>query len=200
MGLFPKVRKGEAVTLADKFLGCGGGTVYMGTGELVDRIPHFVSNIEHYQQTPEMVRDYVEGLHIVPAPKQFINFQRVDSLTSWEGIEGLIFFAKPDVLSGLCAWAFFDDNTESAVVSRFGSGCATLITMAVSENRKTDGHSCFLGGFDPSARIMMPAEELTFVIPAIRLGKMLQTMRDTCLLDTPAWGKIRQRIENENGH
>lgn len=200
MGLFPKVRKGEAVTLADKFLGCGGGTVYMGTGELVDRIPHFVSNIEHYQQTPQMVRDYVEGLHIVPAPKQYINFQRVDSLTSWEGIEGMIFFAKPDVLSGLCAWAFFDDNTASAVITRFASGCASLITMAVSENRKTDGHSCFLGGFDPSARIMMPAEELTFVIPAVRLGKMLQTMRDTCLFDTPAWGKIRQRIENENGH
>ena len=200
MGLFPKVRKGEAVTLADKFLGCGGGTVYMGTGELVDRIPHFVSDIEHYQQTPQMVRDYVEGLHIVPAPKQYINFQRVDSLKSWDGIEGLIFFAKPDVLSGLCAWAFFDDNTASAVITRFASGCASLITMAVSENRKTDGHSCFLGGFDPSARIMMPAEELTFVIPAVRLGKMLQTMRDTCLFDTPAWGKIRQRIENENGH
>lgn len=27
-----------------------------------------------------------------------------------------------------------------------------------------------------------------------RLGKMIQTMRDTCLFDTPAWGKIRQRI------
>lgn len=33
MGLFPKVRKGNAVTLADKFLGCGGGMLYMGTGE-----------------------------------------------------------------------------------------------------------------------------------------------------------------------
>lgn len=49
MGLFPKVRKGDAVTLADKFLGCGGGMLYMGTGELQDRIPNFVSNIEHYQ-------------------------------------------------------------------------------------------------------------------------------------------------------
>lgn len=48
--------------------------------------------------------------------------------------------------------------------------------------------------FDPSARIMMPADEITFVIPAVRLGKMLQTMRYTCLFDTPAWGKIRQRI------
>lgn len=195
MGLFPKVRKGEAVTLADQFLGCGGGTVYMGTGELEDRIPHFVSTIEHYQQTPQMVRDYVEGLHIVPAPKRYINFQRVDSLTSWEGIEGLIFFAAPDVLCGLCSWAFFDDNTESAVITRFASGCASLITMAVSENRKEDGHSCFLGGLDPSARIMLSADELTFVIPAVRLSKMLQTMRDTCLFDTPAWGKIKQRID-----
>ena len=194
MGLFPKVRKGEPVTLADKFLGCGGGMLYMGTGELQDRIPNFVSNIEHYQQTSQMVRDYVEGLHIVPAPKKYINFQRVDSLSSWEDIEGLIFFARPDVLSGLCSWAFYDDNSETAVVSRFASGCATLVTMAVAENRKEKGHSCFLGGFDPSARIMMPADELTFVIPAIRLSRMLATMKDTCLFDTPAWGKIKQRI------
>lgn len=197
MGLFPKVRKGDTVTLADKFISCGGGMLYMGTGELQDRIPNFVSNIEHYQQTPQMVRDYVEGLHIVTAPKKYINFVRVDKLSAWEGIEGLIFFAKPDVLSGLCAWAFFDDNTESAVITRFASGCASLITMAVSENRKENGHSCFLGGFDPSARIMMPADEMTFVIPAIRLDKMLQTMKNTCLFDTPAWSKIKQRIENE---
>ena len=171
--------------------------LYMGTGELQDRIPNFVSNIEHYQQTLQMVRDYVEGLHIVPAPKRYINFQRADKLNTWEDIEGLIFFAKPDVLSGLCAWAFFDDNTESAVITRFASGCASLITMAVAENRKEDGHSCFLGGFDPSARIMMPADEMTFVIPVIRLDKMLKTMRDTCLFNTPAWGKIKQRIMNQ---
>lgn len=133
MGLFPKVRKGDTVTLADKFISCGGGMLYMGTGELQDRIPNFVSNIEHYQQTPQMVRDYVEGLHIVPAPKRYINFQRADKLNSWEDIEGLIFFAKPDVLSGLSAWAFFDDNSESAVITRFASGCASLITMAVAE-------------------------------------------------------------------
>ena len=46
-----------------------------------------------------------------------------------------------------------------------------------------------------SARIMMPADEMTFVIPAIRLPKMLSTMKDTCLFDTPAWSKIKQRIE-----
>lgn len=68
------------VTLADKYISCGGGMLYMGTGELQDRIPNFVSNIEHYQQTPQMVRDYVEGLFIVPAPKKYINFQRVDTL------------------------------------------------------------------------------------------------------------------------
>ena len=69
--------------------------------------------------------------------------------------------------------------------------------MAVTENRKENGHSCFLGGFDPSARIMMSADEMTFVIPSIRLLKMLSTMKDTCLFDTPAWSKIKQRIENK---
>lgn len=42
MGLFPKVRKGETVTLADKFISCGGGMLYMDTGELQERIPNFV--------------------------------------------------------------------------------------------------------------------------------------------------------------
>lgn len=197
MGAFPKVRKGSPVTLADKFLTCGGGMLYLGTGTLTERIPQFVSNTEKYQQTPEMVREYVENLHITPATKPYLNLQRIDALEDWDDIEGLIFFSTPDVLSGLCSWAFFDDNSESAVVTRFASGCASLITMAVTENHKEDGHSCFIGGLDPSARAMMQAGELAFVIPACRLHSMLSTFRDCCLFGTEGWGRIRKRIIGE---
>lgn len=197
VGVFPKVRKGSPVTLADKFLTCGGGMVYMGTSPLTDRIPNFVSNIEKYQKTPDMVREYVENLHITPAAKPYFNLQRIDTLDCWDGIEGLIFFATPDVLSGLCAWTFYDDNSESAVITRFASGCASLITMAVTENRKENGHSCFLGGFDPSARAMMQANEMTFVIPSCRLHTMLDNLRQCCLFGTEGWGRIRKRIAGD---
>lgn len=197
MGAFPKVRKGGSVTLEDKFLTCGGGMVYLGTSELTERIPHFVSRIEKYQKTPEMVKEYVENLRIVPTTKKYFNLQRVDLLDSWDRVEGLIFFATPDVLSGLCAWTFYDDNSETAVITRFSSGCASLITMAVSENEKENGHSCFLGGFDPSARAMMLENEMTFVIPSCRLKTMLSTMKECCLFGTEGWGRIRKRINKE---
>ena len=61
--------------------------------------------------------------------EKIINFVRVDRLTNWEDIEAVVFFATPDVLSGLCTWAFYDNDAEDAVVTKFASGCAAIISF-----------------------------------------------------------------------
>lgn len=188
-----EVRNGDSVSLNAGNIGCGGGQFYTGFIDFPERIPNFVSVKEHYKQTPEMVADFVRELGVPRATKTYLNLARIDRIENFDGLEGLLFLATPDVLSGLTAWAFFDNNASDAVSAIFGSGCSSVITQAIVENRQ-DGRRTFLGFFDPSARPYVEPYELSFTIPMTRFKEMYHTMRQCCLFDTHAWGKVRNRI------
>ena len=122
-----------------------------------------------------------------------LHFARVDRLTSFEKVEGLLFLATPDILSGLITWTFFDNNNPDAVSTPFGSGCSSTITLTVNENRQ-GGHRTFLGFFDPSVRPYVESNLLSLTIPMSRFKTMYQAMRNSSLYDTHAWAKIKTRI------
>lgn len=69
------------------------------------------------------------------------------------------------------------------------------MTFAVNENRK-NGRSCFIGMLDPSARLLVPANELAFVIPANRFHEMVRMMDDSVLF-RKAYSIVRKRINGE---
>lgn len=192
-----KVCDGESLTLSKENVTCGGGGLYTAFAPMQERIPVFVSETEHYKQTPEQVKEYIEGLDIHPAEKPYLNFVRMDRISSLDDVEGILFFATPDVLSGLCSWAFYDNNDENAVTAKFASGCCSIVTFAARENRR-NGRSCFIGLLDPSARPLIPANELSFVIPTCRFREMVQTMEDSALF-RKAYSIVRKRIVGEIG-
>ena len=187
-------RDGQSVSLSADVIGCGGGKLYTGFSDIPERVPGFVSLKEKYKKTPEMVVDYVNGLGMERAEKPYLNFIRIDKAESFEGIEGIFFYATPDMLSGLCGWAFFDINEPDAVVSRFGSGCSTVVSMTVVENAR-QGHRCFIGLLDPSVRPWVGKDELSFTIPFSRFTQMMETMKDCFLFDSHAWQKMKARLE-----
>ena len=187
-------RDGQPVSLSADVIGCGGGKLYTGFSDMPERVPGFVSLKEKYKKTPEMVVDYVNGLGMNRAEKPYLNFIRIDKAESFEGIEGIFFYATPDMLSGLCGWAFFDINEPDAVVSRFGSGCSTVVSMTVVENAR-QGHRCFIGLLDPSVRPWVGKDELSFTIPFSRFTQMMETMKDCFLFDSHAWQKMKARLE-----
>lgn len=197
IGAIRKVCNGESLTLTAENVQCGGGGLYTAFRPMPERVPVFVSETEHYKRTPEMVCDYVAGLGIELTDKPFLNFVRVDKLAHWDKVEAILFFATPDILSGLCTWTFFDSNADDAVVTRFASGCASVITFATVENR-TQGRRCFLGMLDPSARPLVPKDELTFTVPMSRFSEILATMPDSALYQK-AFSVVRRRINGEIG-
>ena len=192
IGAISKVRNGESLTLCEENVLCGGGGLYTAFREMPDRVPMFVSEVEHYKKSKEMVVDYVKSLDIHISEKPYLNFVRVDKLEDWSSAEAILFFATPDMLSGLCTWAFYDNNSPDAVTTQFGSGCASVVTFAVNENRK-NGKRCFLGMLDPSARPLVPKNELTLTIPMSRFKEMLKTMNDSALFQK-AFSIIKKRI------
>ena len=189
-----QARDGQPVSLSADVIGCGGGKLYTGFSDMPERVPGFVSLKEKYKKTPEMVVDYVNGLGMKRAEKPYLNFIRIDKAESFEGTEGVLFYATPDMLSGLCGWAFFDNNETDAVVSQFGSGCSSVVSMTVVENDR-QGYRCFIGLFDPSVRPYVGTNELSFTIPMSRFKSMMETMKECFLFDSHAWKNIKARLE-----
>ena len=193
---FDKLKNGESISLTNERIGCMGGKFYTGLGEMNEKIATFVSLKEKYKKTPEMVTNIIKRMEVPMANKKFLNICPIDRLDSFDGILGIIFFATPDVLSGLTSWAFFDNNSDDAVTTKFGSGCSAIFTETTVENSK-NGKRTFIGLFDPSVRRYIDPTLLSFAIPMSRFKEMYYTMRESCLFDTPAWGKIRNRINSE---
>ena len=162
-----QVRDGKIVSLSNETITCGGGKFYTGFTEMPERVPGFVSLKEKYKKTPEMVVDFVNELQISRTDKAYLHFARIDKIPSFDEVEGLLFLPTPDILSGLATWTFFDNNASDAVAAPFGSGCCSVITQTIIENRK-QGKRTFLGFFYPSVRPYFEADLLSFTIPMSR--------------------------------
>ncbi len=188
-------REGNIVSLSSETISCLGAKVYCGFTAPPPFIPSFVSEKERYKKTPEMVTDFIKDLNMPDKSKQFINFASIDRIENFENIDALIFFATPDVLTGLVSWALFDTNDPDAVSVPFGSGCSSIVSQTVVENQKK-GNRVFLGLFDPSVRPQVEPNILSFGVPMSRFKKMYYTFSESCLNGRHAWNKVKERIEN----
>ena len=195
VGAIRKVCDGESLTLTAGNVQCGGGSLYTAFAPMPERVPAFVAEVEHYKQTREQVEEYIGRIGIRLSEKPYLNFVRLDQLEDPDEAEGILFFATPDVLSGLCSWAFYDNNDTDAVCVPFASGCCSIVTFAAKENA-SGGRRCFIGMLDPSARLLVPKDELTFTLPACRFKEMMQTMEQSALF-RKAYSAVRERIEGK---
>lgn len=188
-------REGNIVSLSLETITCPGAKLYCGFTGMDPFIPNFVSEKERYKKTPEMITDFIADLNMPDKSKQFLNFASIDRIENFDNIDALIFFATPDVLTGLVSWALYDTNEPDAVSVPFGSGCSSIVSQTVIENQK-NGHRVFLGLFDPSVRPQVEANILSLAIPMSRFKKMYYTFNESCLNGSHTWNKVKERIEN----
>lgn len=127
-----EAREGSAVSLNAANIGCGGGKFYTGFAPMPPFVPAFVSQKEHYKQTPEMVLEFIGRLGVPEASGAWLNFARIDTPQAAEAFgtaDGALFFATPDILSGLVSWAVYDNNADDAVCVPFGCGWRAVVTQ-----------------------------------------------------------------------
>jgi hypothetical protein len=105
----------------------------------------------------------------------------------------IIFFAPPDVLSGLFTLANYDETEPNRVIAPFGAGCGTIVYYPYYE-LQSERPCAVLGMFDVSARPCVSPEVLTFAIPWPKFVRMADNMEESFLI-TKSWGKVRQRIK-----
>jgi uncharacterized protein (DUF169 family) len=195
-----RVRHGEALQFELATVGCGGGKRYFGfTQELRPEFEYFLScgipgtmEGERYKRSPELVREFVQRAPWFQAPGRYIVFKRWDALTSADLPEVVIFFARPDVLSGLFTLANFDQVTAHGVVAPFAAGCGSIVQYPYLE-RDAETPRAILGMFDVSARPYVPSDTLTFAVPMRKFVSMVTNMEESFLI-THSWEKVRQRL------
>ncbi len=197
------VRKGRSVYFEAESIGCAGGRCYLGFTEvLVPNFEYFLScglagkvEGERYKKTPELVREMMKTAARLEAPGRFIVFKRWDKLEEWDEPEVIIFFACPDVLSGLFTLANFDEVEANGVFSPFSAGCGSIVQYPYLEKdaRRPRG---VLGMFDVSARPFVDRSYLSFSAPMSKFVKMVDNMEES-FLTTASWSKVSRRIEQE---
>lgn len=201
IGALVKVRDGQSFAFDVDSVGCPGGKRYLGfSDKLAPNFEYFLScgipgklEGERYKKSPEMVKEYLKHAPPVKAPGRYIVFKRWDNLEKADTPEVVVFFAPPDVLSGLFTLASYDEAEQNMVVAPFGSGCASIVQYPYMET-KSEHPRAVIGLFDVSARPFVPPDVLTFAAPMSKFARMVANMEESFLI-TPSWSKIQKRIK-----
>ena len=135
VGSLSRVRQGYPFVYAADTAGCPGGKRYAGfTDKLRPKFEYFLScgipgelEGERYKKTPALVWEHLRRHPPLPAPGRYLVCKRWDRFAAAEEPLAVVFFATPDVRSGLFALANFDAPGSDAVVAPMGSGCASII-------------------------------------------------------------------------
>jgi len=201
IGALVEVRNGRSLTFDASSIGCFGGKKYLGfAGKLRTDFEYFLScgipgkmEGERYKKSPEIVRELVKKWPDFKAPAPYVIFKRWDNLVPEDEPEVVIFFAQPDVLSGLFTLANYDSPNPEAVFAPMGSGCSTIITSPYLE-KSSNNPRAVIGMFDPSARPFVQDNMLSFAVPMNRFVTMMKNMAESFLI-TNTWKEIQKRIK-----
>jgi hypothetical protein len=196
-----KVRSGESLAFSSESVKCGGAKRYLGfTDKMRPNFEYFLScgienkmEGERYKQTPELVVELMKKQEKLKIPGKYIVFKRWDKLNENDNPEVAIFFAAPDILSGLFTLANYDQSEPNGTITPFAAGCGSMVYFPYLEKESTQPKAV-IGMFDVSARPCVPDGILTFSVPMVKFSKMISYMDESFLI-TDSWKKVQKRIK-----
>jgi hypothetical protein len=194
------VRNGATLSFNKNTFGCFGGLRYSGfPSEFQPTFKYFLScgipgelEGERYKKTPELVEHYVKEMPVPPAEGAYIVFKRWDKIEPEDDPQAVVFFARPDVLSGLFTLANFPSTDQQAVIAPFCSGCGSIVSYPLAEREREDPRAV-VGMFDVSARPFVKEHVLSFAAPMRKFEQMVGDMDESFLI-TESWKKVQRRI------
>lgn len=196
-----KVRSGSSMAFSADSVKCGGAKRYLGFAETIrPNFEYFLScgiegemEGERYIRTPQLVLDLMKKQKKLEITGKYIVFKRWDMLTVEDKPDVVIFFAPPDILSGLFTLANFDQSEPDSTIAPFAAGCGSLVYFPYSEKDNARPRAV-LGMFDVSARPCVQEGVLSFSVPMVKFEKMIRYMDESFLI-TNSWKKVQKRIK-----
>ena len=195
-----KVRSGESLAFSAESVKCGGAKRYLGFADKIrPNFEYFLScgienemEGERYIRTPELVNELMKKQQKLVIPGKYIVFKRWDRLDENDTPDVVVFFATPDILSGLFTLANYDQAEPDSTITPFAAGCGSLIYFPYIEKDSARPRAV-IGMFDVSARPCVPEGVLSFSVPMVKFMKMIGYMDESFLI-TDSWKKVQKRI------
>ncbi len=194
-------KKKKAAWISHEECGCMGGGFYSGM-----YAPYLETNVlyvstgipgtpmegEHYLPSPASMRAFMEDIAPPAAPKKYCVIKPLEQFTEEEPPLVVDFFARPEVINGLCSLIFYATGDHLAVASPFSAGCGSLIAWPLTYWQRGEKRAV-LGGFDLSARKFLKTDELTFAVPFPLYKSMLDVMEESALT-RGTWANARKKV------
>jgi uncharacterized protein (DUF169 family) len=181
--------------------GCPGGSFYLGFHKpQLDFITCYVStgipgtqvHGERYLSSPEVTRRAFTYMDPRPAPRRFCVFKPISQFSTDEQPELVTFFARGEVLAGLCNLATFVTDDWEIVATPFGAGCSFMVSWPLLYLAQGKARAV-LGCGDPSARKFMKPDEMTFTVPYALYEAFLARWQES-FLKTDTWNSVKKKI------
>jgi hypothetical protein len=196
-----RVRRGKSLSFDSGAISCGGAKRFLGfTDKMRPKFEYHLScgienemEGERYIQTPELVVEFMKNQKKLNITGKYIVFRRWDNLEAFDNPDAVIFFATPDVLSGLFTLANFDQSEPNGTFTPFGAGCGSIIYYPYLE-KDSERPRAVIGMFDVSARPCVSTGILSFAVPMIKFTKMISYMDESFLI-TDSWKEVQKRIK-----
>jgi uncharacterized protein (DUF169 family) len=194
-------KKMSAAYFSAELFGCPGGAFWLGFNKpQVETIIRYISTGipgitagEKYCRSPEVLARIFEEIDPGPAPGKYCVVKPLSRFTENETPELVIFFARPESLSGLHQLAFFVTDDPEVVRSPWTAGCGGIAAWPLRYLSWRD-EKAVVGGWDPSARKYYKTDELTFTVPLSMFHRMLERYPES-FLTTDTWGIVQKKIE-----
>lgn len=194
-------RKHTAACFSAEHFGCTGASFFLGFHRpQIDTIANFIStgipgtpmHGERYLDSPEKSRHFFEACDAGLAPAPYCVFKPLSQCAPAEVPLLLVFFVRPEVLSGLFTLTAFVSDTPDAVQFPFGAGCTNLV--AWPRRYLAEGRQCaVVGGMDPSCRPYLQTDEMTFTVPWALYQRFLTRWQDS-FLKTETWETVLKKV------
>ena len=193
-------RKNTAAYFDKERFGCLGGAFYLGfMNPYLNVHPYYISEGipgmvegEQYVKNHEVAREFFDFFDPPPAPARYLVVKSLALFENDEQPDVVVFFGRPEVLSGLNGLVAFTTSEIEAVKSPFGPGCSGFVTWPY-RYLKEGKQVAVMGGFDPSCRIFLNTDEITFAVPWDMYTKMLVDWQDS-FLTLKTWSQVKKKI------
>jgi len=195
------VRQGRALCFDAESIGCSGGQQCLGFREtfepddiylISNGIPGKVEG-ERFVKTPEIAAELLKGMPSFKAPARFIVFKRWDALNESDEPDVVIFFACPDVLSGLFTLANFEEAEPNGVFTPWASGCGSIVAYPFLEKDAVRSRAV-IGLFAVSPRRFVPESTLSFAVSMRKFQRMVHNIEES-FLTTNSWKAVSKRSQ-----
>ena len=196
-------KKNCAAYISTEEYGCPGGVFYCSMMKPNLRfIEHYVTtgfegtpiHGERYLPSPESMKNFLDTVNPRKPPAKYCIFKPLSHFSEEQKPEFIIFFARPEVISGLFTQTAFTTGDVDCVASPFGAGCTNIVAWPLFYKEK-GMEKAVLGGFDPSARKFMKTDELTFTVSWSLYQKMLKALPESMFNIGDTWSIVRKKVD-----